>query len=50
MSTHTGEKPYRCSLCDMSFTEKETLDIHQKTHPESKLINAVIVKSLSLKK
>ena len=43
-STHTGEKPYQFTNCNMPFTEKGTLDKHQKTHTGEKLITAIIVK------
>lgn len=34
--THTGEKPYKCDLCDMSYTVKSTLKIHKRTHTGEK--------------
>lgn len=30
--THTGERPYACSLCDMKFTQKGNLNKHMKVH------------------
>ena len=41
MSTHSGEKPYKCSQCEKSFARKSKLDKHMMTHTGD--INAVIV-------
>ena len=30
--THTGEKPYKCDMCEMAFTQKGNLDTHMKLH------------------
>ncbi|XP_078514829.1 uncharacterized protein LOC144773579 isoform X4 [Lissotriton helveticus] len=30
--THTGEKPYTCSKCDMSFARRHEFRTHYKTH------------------
>ena len=34
MITHSGEKPYKCSHCDMTFSVKSFLNSHTKTHKE----------------
>ena len=32
MRAHTGEMPYKCSICDKGFAVKERLRLHARTH------------------
>lgn len=35
MRTHVDEKPFKCHLCESSFTQKNNLDRHLLTHDEN---------------
>jgi len=35
--THTGERPYPCSICDLKFTQKGNLNKHMKVHMNASL-------------
>ena len=34
--THTGQKPYQCTLCNAAFPRKSSLDRHTMTHTGEK--------------
>lgn len=35
MRTHTGEKPYACSVCSVRFAQKYNLNSHMKIHVQN---------------
>ena len=34
--THTGEKPFKCDICQTAYDRKHKLDMHKKTHSDNK--------------
>jgi len=33
---HTGEKPYKCNICNKSFNKKANLNTHNHIHTDEK--------------
>ena len=33
---HTGEKPYKCHVCEKMFTSNSYLKVHERSHPRKK--------------
>jgi hypothetical protein len=40
MHTHTGYKPYKCEICEKTFTEKGNLKTHCKIHKVKTVIHS----------
>ncbi|XP_064420591.1 zinc finger protein 64 [Latimeria chalumnae] len=36
LRTHTGDKPYRCEVCNKSFSRKDKLKVHMRSHTGEK--------------
>ena len=36
MRTHTGEKPYKCDICEAQFSQHGHLQLHRRTHTGDK--------------
>ena len=46
MKTHVGGEPYKCELCDKTFTHRVDLDYHLKTHSGEKLCESELCQSI----
>ena len=36
MRAHTGEKPYKCNICDIQYSHKSALKLHMRVHTGEK--------------
>ena len=33
--THTGERPFKCDICELAFNAKSNMKVHSKTHEKN---------------